>query len=409
MSDDPQTTSNTLSGQFEVAFKKLKEVAGSEEVLDFNLKKVLPDFLGESDYIPPSIEKIWRRVVDNLLSEDRGIYHHKGGGEILIYFHELSPVQGKAKISLLKKEMLVLLKDVQGGKIDLPTAEKNEKQQPVETNLSRLIKDGLGNNPTLEMLNIWTARVFQNLTISTQKIPLLKEMADLAIKSNIAYLPLWNSSSQAIIGSLCTVRSSIPVRQYATGEVLRQDLAALFASCYQLYSMRSKNVQSLIVIPVHATSLNNENFVELYLAFLRRFDSKFKKNIIFEILNFPKNKVSIPLKTTIETLSLSSRAYIFETGFLTYFDYRNTFPKVHACGFNASEGNLQEEEKLRLIKKYAENYSDFGIKTYIRSVADKKTLTTAAQAGFTYISGSIIGPAMKVPQEVKKLPLSEIG
>ena len=292
MSDDPQTTSNTLSGQFEVAFKKLKEVAGSGEMLDFNLKKVLPDFLGKSDYIPPSIEKIWRRVVDNMLSEDRGIYHHKGGGEILIYFHELSPVQGKAKISLLKKEMLVLLEKVEGGKIDLPTAEKKEQQQPVETNLSRLIKDGLGNNPTLEMLNIWTSRVFQNLTISTQKIPLLKEMADLAIKSNITYLPLWNASSQAVIGSLCTVRSSVPVRQYATGEVLRQDLAALFASCYQLYSMRSKNMQSLIVIPVRASSLNNENFVELYLAFLRRFDSNFKKSIIFEILNFPKNKIS---------------------------------------------------------------------------------------------------------------------
>ena len=408
MSDDPQTASKTLSGQFEVAFKKLKEVAGSGEVLDFNLKKVLPDFLGKSDYIPASIEKIWRRVVDDMLSKDRGIYHHKGGGEILIYFHELSSVQGKAKISLLKKEMLTLLEKVEGGKIDLPNAEKN-KQQPVETNLSRLIKDGLGNNPTLEMLTIWMSRVFQNLTISTQKIPLSKEMANLAIKSNITYLPLWKVSSQAVIGSLCTIRSSVPVRQYATGEVLRQDLAALFGSCFQLYSMKSKNMQSMIVIPIRAASLNNENFVELYLTFLRRFDPKFKRSLIFEIWNFPKDNVPVTFKATIETLNLLSRAYIFETGFLTYCNYCKNFPKVHACGFNALEGNLLEDEKLRLIKKYAEQYAGFGIKTYIRSVANKKMLTTAAEAGFTYISGSIIGPASKKPQEIKKLPLSEIG
>ena len=164
----------------------------------------------------------------------------------------------------------------------------------------------------------------------------------------------------------------------------------------------------MIVIPIHAASLNNEKFVELYLTFLRRFDPKFKRSLIFEIRNFPKDNVPVAFKSTIETLNLSSRAYIFETGPLTYCNHCKNFPKVHACGFNVLEGNLSEDEKIRLIKNYAEQYADFGIKTYIRSIDNKNMLTTAAEAGFIYISGSIIGSASKMPQEIKKLPLSKI-
>lgn len=418
MSDDSKTTSNAPSGRFEVAFKKFEEISGSGEVLNFNLKKALPDFLGKSDHIPNSVEKVWRHIIDDMLSENRGVYHHKGGGEILIYFHELTPSLGKAKIDLLKNKMLTLLEDVQkkGTDIDQPLidekgsfTDKNEQKQPAETNLSRLIKYGLGNNPNLEMLTLWMSRVLQNLTISTHKTPLLKEMADLAIKSNISYQPLWNASAQAVIGSICTVKSPVPIHQYGKGELLRQDLAALFGSCFHLYSMQSKNVQSLIVIPIRITSLNDKNFVELYLTFLRRLDSKIKKNIIFEIKNIPKNILSTTIKATIETLGLSSRACIFETGLLAYFDHRKNFQKLHACGFNAVEGNIPEKEKLRLMKKYAEYYASLGIKTYVRSIADKKTLETATKAGFAYISGSIIGAATKTPQPLKKLPLSEIG
>ncbi|MFH1157403.1 MAG: hypothetical protein V1721_00725 [Pseudomonadota bacterium] len=417
MDGDAQTTSNTPSGRFEVTFEKFGEIAGSGETLNFNLKESLPDFLGKSDRIPHSIERIWRRSMDDTLSENRGVYHHKGGGEILVYFHELTPALGRAKIALLKDRMLALLGDAQKGRTDPDqpsiaekdaSPDKNEQQQPAETALSRLIKEGLGNNPTLEMLTIWMPRVLQNLTISTQKIPLLKEMADLAVKSDISYQALWNASSQAVIGSLCAVRSPVPVHQYATGELLRQDLAALFGSCFHLYSMQSKNVQSLIVIPMRATSLNDKNFVELYLAFLRRLDSRIKRNIIFEIRNLPKDTIPATLRATIETLGFSSRACIFETGLLAYFDHRRNFPKVHACGFNAAEGNLPEDEKLRLIKKYAEHYAGFGVKTYIRSVADKKIMAAAAQAGFAYISGAIIDPVLKTPQDAKKLPLCEI-
>ncbi|MCK4944690.1 MAG: hypothetical protein KAS59_00295, partial [Alphaproteobacteria bacterium] len=354
---------------------------------------------------------------DNMLSENRGVYHHKGGGKILIYFHELTPALGKAKIGLLKNKMLAQLENVQKGRSDPDqplvsekdsSPNKNEQKQPAETNLSRLIKDGLGNNPNLEILTLWMSRVLQNLTMSTHKTPLLREMSDLAIKSNISYLPLWSASAQAIIGSICTVRSPISVNKYDTGEFLRQDLASLFSSCFHLYSMQSKNVQSLIVIPIRITSLNDKNFVELYLTFLHRLDSKIKKNIIFEIKNIPKDNLPATLKETIKTLEISSRAYIFETGILTYFNHSKNFPKLHACGFNAAEGNLSENEKLRLTKKYAEQYAGFGVKTYIRFVDDKKTLATVVKAGFTYISGSIIGAATKTPYTTKKLPLSEI-
>jgi len=417
MGDDLKTTSDKSSGRFEVAFEKFKEITGSGEVLDFNLKEALPDFLGKSNHIPNSVEKIWRHAVDNMLSKNRGVYHHKGAGKILIYFHELTPTLGKAKIDLLKNKMLARLENVQKGRSDPDqplvaekdsSPNKNKQKQPAETNLSRLIKDGLGNNPNLEMLTLWMSRVLQNMTTSTQKTPLLREMANLTIKSNISYLPLWNSSAQAIVGSICTVRNPISINKYDTGEFLRQDLAALFSSCFHLYSMQSKNIQSLIVIPIRMTSLNDKNFVELYLTFLRRLDSKIKRNIIFEIRNFPKDNLHATLKETIKTLEISSRACIFETGILTYFNHSKNFPKLHACGFNAAEGNLSDDEKLRLTKKYAEQYAGFGIKTYIQFVSDKKTLAAVAKAGFTYISGSIIWAATKTPCTTKKLPLSEI-
>jgi hypothetical protein len=283
------------------------------------------------------------------------------------------------------------------------------KQGSDNHELIKLMKDGLGQNPTIESVHAWVSHARQNMIHGQKKIPITREMVELVAKSEILYTPLWNTVAQIVMGSFARVKSPIPTKQYSTGETLRQDVAALLSACIQLYTLSAVRKNALIALPVRASTLNDTDVSEFYLSVIQCISPDIRKSLILEVKNVPKSQAATKLSARLEEMAEFIRGYMFDTSMFTYFDYTKAFPKLHACGFDLAEGDMTPEEKIKIIKKYSEAYKKMNIKYYVKGVSSRDILESCIQEGFTYVSGTIIEPFGKVCWPVMKLTLNEIG
>jgi hypothetical protein len=279
------------------------------------------------------------------------------------------------------------------------------QQQQTESEMSKLAKQGLPDNPKLEIIQMWAGRVKQDLAASTSKLPLTRDMMDLVSKSDISYSPLWNVPGGAILGSLAWLRAGLPAAQYNTGEFMRQDLSLLFAGVFQIYAMQNKGINAMVSVPVRAATLLDKEGGELYLSLIRHMSDEARKYLFIIVRDAPKAAPSANLVTAIDMLARLARAVIFETGILTYAEYGKHFPKLHAIGFDSAEARIDEQEQVRLLKKFVDHYKAQGHKTYVKSVSSKRVLDAAIAGDYAYVSGDIVRPAQKTAFLMQKLPV----
>jgi hypothetical protein len=364
--------------------------------------------------IPRLVDRVWRRSCDEIIAENRGMYCYKSGTVVQIFFFELTSAIAKAKIAVIKGKIPQLLQSARTDEsvldAPLPAAAKPAQQAPKEgsQDLAKLVRDGMPENPTIEIVKLWLGRTMQEMVTASQKIPLTRAMIDVAGKSDITYLPLWNVAAQAIVGSHARVRTALPAQQWKTGESIRQDMAVLFAALFQLYTMHAKGVNGIAVVPVRVSTLADKDASELYMGLLRRVSAEVRKNLLIEVCNVPKETAPPSLVAAVETISQFARAFVFETGLLSFSAYGKQFPKLHACGYDSGDAHLNDAEQARLMKKYADHYGGAGVKVFAKNVTSPQIVETAVQSGFTYISGPAVRPAQKACFPVQKLALAEL-
>jgi hypothetical protein len=408
-------TTSSVTGRFEVSTEKFVETTRGKpsDVQLIDIKDAVPEAFVNTTKIPRLLERVWRRACDEVMAESRGMYCHKGGSVVQMYFFDMTSVVSKAKADIIRSKIPHILRAAQqdDSVLDatLPQFAKPLQAEKQSSDLTRLMKEGLLENPKIEMVQLWVRRATQEVATSTQKIPLTREMVDLAAKADVFYLPLWSPAGQAIVGSVGHVRSAQPPPQWNSGEAARLDLAALFSAVFQLCGMQAKGHNALIVFPVRVASLLDKDLAELYSTILRRLTPETRRNVIIDVKGMPKDGASSNLLAAVETFSQLSRAVTFETGLLSFPDFSRQFPKLFAAGFDSEDVGLGEHEQVRHIAKYGAFYKSAGVKAYVKNVASRHVFDAALKEGFTYISGRIIRPSQKSAFTVQKIAISEIG
>jgi hypothetical protein len=408
-----------VSGQFEVSPEKFFEMTKdrAQDIHAFDLREILPElFPGGSDRVPRLLHRVWRRSCDEVIAENRGIYAPKGTTQVQIFFFELDPSVARAKVSIVKGKVPTILKAAQTNEsvLDTPVAApqraapKEQEKQGTAAAIAALAKEGLPDNPELAMVQLWASRALQNMVTANQKIPLTREMIDLAGKTDISYFPLWNAPAQAIVGSCLHVRASLPAAQQKPGEPFRQDLAGFFGAAFQLYSMQSKGASSLVVVPVRAATLADKETCDLWTALLKRMSPETRKNLIVEVRGAPKDVPPQSFSAAVNSIMQQARAVTFETGILAYADFTRNFPKLHACGFDSAEAHIGEHEQVRLMKKFGEHYAHAGLKPYVKNVSSPYVRDAALLHNYAYITGPVIRPGQKTCFPAQKLTAAEL-
>jgi hypothetical protein len=331
---------------------------------------------------------------------------------VQLFFFEMTSAVAKAKADIIRGKAAQILKAAQQDNsiLDAPLPQAHKAADKHGSHdLAKLMKEGLPENPEAEIVKLWVRRATQDVATSGQKIPLTREMVDMAAKSDAAYLPLWASASQAIVGSTTQVHCGVPHQQWKSGEAARLDLAAFFASVFQLCSMHAKGQNALVVIPVRAATLMDKDIADLYFAVLGRLPPDTRRNIVLDVKGMPKDGAPISIVSALDTAARLVRAYIFETGLLSYPDFSRQFPKLYAAGFDSGDVHLGEHEQVRHMTKYAAHYKATNAKACVMKVSSRHVFDAALREGFAYISGTLIRPAQKAGFAVQRLAPAEIG
>lgn len=420
MTNEKNIQNSIDQGRFETSeenFNSTVKGISEQSILSFDLKVVAPELFVKSETVPRTLARLCRKACDETLEQYRGTYTCPRGTVVRLYFFDIPAAMGKSKVEAITerlRESLQLAKDHTGAaeiiRVDAADSGKEGPKKVGQSNpeISKILKEGLGVNPKIESVHFWVSRVMQNMLMGQQKFPITREMAEIAAQSEVQYLPFWNHDSQVMSGSLVVVRSTVPTQQYHTGEVMRQDLAGLFAACLQIRSLQIKNANALAVVPFRLQTVMDKNVSEFILAFLRALPAEIKRSLIIEVRGIPASAVSTNLIATIERISHFVRAYSFDTGILSNVSYARSFPKLYGCGFDVSEVPMPEDELIRLIQKYAENQKKNNMKYYIKGVTSQTLFDTATKAGYSFVSGSYIRPMQKICWPAQQMTVSMI-
>lgn len=385
-------------------FEKLAKASNNGEIQTIDIKVILPDYIGADKLVAAHVLDICRRSLDDMLTQNKGVYcYRKAAASFDIHFDEIPAASAKVKIGHATETIKESVKRKAENK-DEPqnNKPKDDKKGYGNEALARIMREGLGTNPTLEEVLFWIERLMPNIQHAQGKTPLTPDLINLVKASDIFYYPLVNGANQIIAGGLATIKPPCAVSQYNTGEATRQHLAMFASACGELFRLATKQEQALVTVPISCNDLQNETITNLYLCMLRKMSPDFKKNLVFEVTHLPKGALSPTLKATIQTLSQFCKTLMVESGLLNLATIDPIF-KAHACGFDVASFNLPAEELGRLIQKFADHYKKQNLKTYIKNAHNPAALAAANQNGLTYACGTAVRAAGRACPSIQKL------
>lgn len=404
-------------GQHEVPQDNFDDIIAEKSVVahTLDLKTVLPDLFINTQRVPRLVAQAWRAAADSALDETPGVYTYRGGTLIDIAFFLLPAAAARVRLRDIGQSLAASVSpphDKHKADMAAPAAKTSarvllmkELVAQMESEIHKLNREGLGQNPGDEMVRLWAARAMHDMYHSRRNIPLLPQMMDMVAQSDISYVPFFDGETAAIGGACCGIASPVPPDKYNTGEIMRQDLAMLFGAAVQVYYLRSRLQESSIIVPLRLQTAAEFDVAQLYTGFLARVAPDVAASLMVEVSGLPAENAPLAVAESINAISNGVRSCLLDMG----TDHngcgvlRNPlaqFPVLHGCGFSlkgAASGNWH-----RAAKNFVAYYRDLGLKTYIKDVSVPADIEAAKTIGFTYIIGDALGQAQRIPMLANK-------
>lgn len=379
-----------------------------------DLKSLLPDLFINTSRVPRLVAQAWRSVADAALQETAGVYTYRGGTVIEIVFYLLPPAIARIRtqdIGAQIKAVLAHLKESPDAGFAAAAPKPAAKTllfkglvEQLESEIQKLNRDGLGVNPGDEMVRLWAARVMHDLYHDRRSIPLLPQMMELVAQVDISYLPFFDAETRGIGGSFSVVSSPLPPDKYNTGEILRQDMSALFSAAVQLYYLRAHGREGMVVMPVRVKTLADYDIAGLYTNFLSRLAPEISACLAVEVTGLSRDAAPVAVAESIHAISNGLRSCFFNMGAPAaqpgFHNPVAQFPTLHACGFSCAAAGAGWQRKA---EKFVAHYRGLGLKTYLTDVSQPNDAEAAKAIGFTYVAGAAFGGSQRVPFSLNKI------
>lgn len=402
------------TGQYELPQDSFDDITAERAVTAhcIDLKILLPDLFLNTERVPRLVAQAWRRAADSVLQENLGSYTYRGGTIIDIAFYLLPPAAAQAKLDDIGARIKAALARQDSAPPPEPVPPKTSGREvlmkdlvaQLESEILRLAREGLGVNPGDETVRLWAARVMHDMYHDTRSIPLLPQMIELVAQADISYLPLFDREMRGLGGSWARIASPVPPDKYNTGEIMRQDMAALFSAVVQLYYLRSRRRESMVVMPLHVQTLSDYDIASLYVSFLLRLAPDISSCLAIDVIGLPRDTAPMAVADGINAISNGLRSCFFDMGVPSgptlLRDPLAQFPTLHACGFSREDAG---EGWRRFAEKFVDRYRGLGLKTYLKDVSAPADAEAAQALGFTYVMGSAFGASQRMPYALNKI------
>lgn len=403
------------TGQHELPQDSFDDIAADKAVMPhrIDLKDLLPDLFINTDRVPRLVAQSWRAAADSALRDTPGNYTYRGGTIIDIIFFQLPPAAARAKIQDISSQIVgMVARKPEIPDIDFSPAPPKGATKDIlmkdlvaqlESEIQKLNREGLGLNPGDEMVRLWAARVMHDLYHDRRSIPLLPQMMELVAQSEISYMPFFDTETRSMGGSCSIVSSGVPPEKYNTGEILRQDMAALFSAAVQLYYLRSRAQEGLVIIPLRVQTLADYDIAGLYVNFLARLAPEISAGLAIEVLGLQPETAPMTVADNLVAISNGMRSCFLDMGVPllkgSVYNPLSQFPALHACGFSRAAAGAAWQG---VAKKFVGHYRGLGLKTYFKDVSEPGDIVAAQDIGFTYIMGTALGGSQRMPLPINK-------
>jgi len=152
----------------------------------------------------------------------------------------------------------------------------------------------------------------------------------------------------------------------------------------------SQGGQTLVVIPFYYSTLSNKMILELYLGYLKAQPTnlfRYMNICLYNFENLPTTQLFV-----VNTLRKYSRSLLMD---MNYKKIRTDINfKAHAYGCDIYGDTFTESQLFKLLEDFVSHYDGQEQRTFVTGVKTKSLLSAAVAAGFTYISGGAVSPAV---------------
>ncbi|MDX2224492.1 MAG: hypothetical protein SFV21_17200 [Rhodospirillaceae bacterium] len=251
--------------------------------------------------------------------------------------------------------------------------------------------------------------------IATKSEELLSTPAALGLiqRIKVKFQPVWNVKAHAITAYLASpMDGNRPVAAarlpgefgfFSTDEATAVLDAVVYRhACQHLTSLIGIGEQALVVVPVHFSTVDHSRFVGAYLDAGSDGARASKDRIVFQLRGVPPNLSRYRLQEAAAYLKGRARAL---NAFVNPLEPGIDFKSLKAAGIlgvgiEVEQLPTNEARLMALFEKFIQICERSGVYASVKDVSSLSMLSAAMAAGFSYICGPAVAPALEHPRGV---------
>lgn len=235
----------------------------------------------------------------------------------------------------------------------------------------------------------------------------------------VAYQAIWNVRSKMI-----TSYAAIPHRRHSDGTTAKGkwvigsdagfamiaalDLFVLRESVAWLHGLINVRQQTLLVLPVHFTTIESQPLFLPYRRELTALSQDERKYIVIEILGVPDRLPAFRIKELVARLRPLARCILVQLPPDSVHIGHWAEGGILGVGFTIGDGKVSEKLLMEKMDTLVASAEKAGVHAYIHDLATMSLATAAVASGFRYVGGEAILPESEVPNPIEPFECQSI-
>jgi EAL domain-containing protein (putative c-di-GMP-specific phosphodiesterase class I) len=235
----------------------------------------------------------------------------------------------------------------------------------------------------------------------------------------VAYQAIWNVRSKMITSYAAVPHRCHPDGTTAKGKrilgadtgfamIAALDSFVLRKSVAWLHGLMNVRQQTLLVLPVHFTTVDSQTFFQPYRRELAALSEDERKHIVLEILRAPDTLPTFRIKDIVSRLRPFARCVLVRLHPGSAFIRHWAEGGILGLGFAAGEEKLSEKFLMEKMDAFVVSAEKVGVYVYAHDLATSSLATAAVAAGFRYVGGEAILPESEGPKAIEPFECQSI-
>lgn len=235
----------------------------------------------------------------------------------------------------------------------------------------------------------------------------------------VGYQAVWNVRNRMITSYAAVPRRDYPEGTTVTGKwILGTDtgfapVAALDSfvqreSVAGLRALIESGRQTLLVLPVHFSTVDNQSLFLPYWRELAELSPDERKHVVVEILQVSDALPAFRTKDVMARLRPLARSVLVQLSPDSTRIRSWAESGAHAVGFAVTEEKGPEKILMEKMNAFVARAEEAGIHAYAHDVTTSSLAMAAVAAGFRYVGGPAILPEMNSPQMIEPFECERI-